>query len=71
MSQLKGARLFPARRHPNRATYAVTSGCLPATVGANGQVRAVGQSGAVGVFLHGLSVSAAAPFVSHNDLKGV
>ncbi len=63
--------VFSTHRHPNRSAVWATSGCLPATVGANGQVRAVGQSGAASVFLHGLSVSAAARFVSHNNFKGV
>jgi hypothetical protein len=54
---VRGTRLFPTHRHKNRAAvFVVTSGFLPATVGAVQVDGAVGQSGAVGVFIHALIV---------------
>ena len=69
---VRGARLFSTHRHPNRSAVVVTGGRLPATFGASGKVCAVGQSGAVGVFLsHDCSVGAAVSFVFNNDFVEV
>jgi hypothetical protein len=55
---VRGTRLFPTHRHKNQLAPVVDkSGFLPATVGAVQVDGAVGQSGAVGVFIHVFGLS--------------